>query len=56
MNIETLFSSYQVIDQHLRIMGLININPKLEVRLAAVDGFLMKQLAMFYPVAPTEDS
>ncbi|MCB0208453.1 MAG: hypothetical protein KDJ52_03970 [Anaerolineae bacterium] len=54
MTSETLFSSYQPIDQYLRLLHADRHRVvRAAISIQAVDAFLMKQLAAYYPVKPT---
>jgi hypothetical protein len=54
MTTETLFSSYQPIEQYLKLIHAThqgNVTAALDIK--AIDAFLMKQMSAYYPVEPT---
>lgn len=54
MTTETLFSSYQPIEQYLKLIHTTHHHDVTAVTsIKALDAFLMKQLAAYYPVEPT---
>lgn len=54
MTSETLFSSYQPIEQYIRLLQANHqCDTKAAIRIKAIDAFLMKQFAAYYPVKPT---